>query len=325
MSDQPKRDIQAKRKEMTLPELLLMGATPRMLLFSIASVIGGTAAATLRGNLEILPATLCLLFAVLAQISGTYWHFYNEIRIHHIPERTVDSNLIPLSSTTILREAATSFFFLAAMVGLPLMVIAGWWSLIIVVALFAIVYFTYGTKHPLAQKPLGLVSTFLIFGFITVIGTCLVQSAQEAREILRFYDIEPALYIGAIMGLMAVNSNLVINIDQLEADKKSHRKTLPMVIGLRATQTLMVINGLIWTALTVWLGCIQHFYDWWFLIVPVLVFVINWWITAKTTDFSLSKKTIQLTVNLNMLAMAVYMMVIASIFGAADDSARYIF
>lgn len=46
------------------------------LMLGAGAVLSGMAAAALHGNFELLPATLCLLFAIFMQLAGNYYYLY---------------------------------------------------------------------------------------------------------------------------------------------------------------------------------------------------------------------------------------------------------
>lgn len=312
----------------TLTGMLLSGATVPMLLLGVASVVAGSAAAALRGNLEILPATLCLFFAIFFQVAGTYWHFYIELkRISHsedIDDAVRDEVTEGLPRTVVLREAAFAFLLLGVTVGLAILVMSGVWSLSVAIVLAAIVYLTFGGPRPLAHSPWGVLCTFLLFGPVGVIGTCLVQSGQEASSLLTYYDIEPSLYLSVVMGLMAVNCNIYHNMIRISADRVQGRRTLPMAVGPGVARMIFVANGFLWTAVLAWLSVVQNFNIWVTLAVPVLSLGVNLWLSMKLPEAD-HKPGLQFAVNLNMLFLALTVLVISVAYGAADDSARFIF
>ena len=121
--------------------MLVQGAAPEMLMISVATVAGGTAAATLRGNLEVFPATLCLVFALLTQISATYWHFYLKARSYHNSNDMVDAEFARLPKTSVLRESALGVGILAVTVALALMAMDGIWTLVVGSVLAVVLYF----------------------------------------------------------------------------------------------------------------------------------------------------------------------------------------
>lgn len=313
-----------QRENVSVPTLLVQGALPQMLLLSVATVAGGTAAATLRGNLEIFPATLCLIFSLLTQVSATYWHFYVKTRSTDDANEAVDADFFRLPKTSVLREAALGVGILAATVGLALVAMAGTFTIIVGVLLLCVIYVTFGGRHPATDSPWGVLCTFLLFGPIGVIGTCLMQSGHEAGSLLNFYDVEPAIYISGILGFMAVNCGLLHGVVSMDSDKKDPaRHTFPMRFGIGATRVLFFVNGLLWTALCAALCYVQHIQDWyWYMGLPVAILAVNCWIGMRLGGRD-DSGTIQYAVNLNMLVMAVAMLVVSFFVGAADDSYMY--
>ena len=51
-------------------------------LMSAGTVLAGTAGAVVRGNMEILAASICLLFAVFTQLGANYRHAYELEKLH---------------------------------------------------------------------------------------------------------------------------------------------------------------------------------------------------------------------------------------------------
>lgn len=305
----------------SVPALLVKGAAPEMLMISVATVAGGTAAATLRGNLEVFPATLCLIFALLTQVAATYWHFYVKARSYDDSNELVDAEFSRLPKTSVLREAALGVGILAVTVALALIAMGGIWTLVLGAVLVVVIFFTFGGRRPLSDTPWGVLSTFLLFGPVGVTGTCLLQSCHEAGSLLNFYDIEPALYISAVMGLMAVNCGLFHGVAHIEVDEVIEKKTFPSFFGMRITKVLFIANGFLWTAICAWLCRVQHLEEWYFyMIVPVATLVANCVIAAKLSGSVRSLHRLQVYANINMLVMALAMLVVSLFVGAADDS-----
>lgn len=313
----PLQDTQA-----SIPEILVSSLHWPMLLLGAATVVAGTAAARFRGNMELLPASLCLIFTLISQIAGTYWYNHNEIHWHGA-DGEADSRFSRLPRSAVFREAATGLSSMGGIIGLALIAKAGWWAIVPAVLLVAVTYLTFSGAHPLSRSPWGLISTFLLFGPVGVIGTCLIQSGHEAYSLLNFYDVEPSLYIAGIMGLMALNANLIHNVSNVSVDHRIGKSTFPVRFGISATRIFSIVNSLIWAILCWCLFRVQHIADYGVaMIFPCISVVINALLTSRLRKgCNRHEESLQFTANLNMLAMAVVLLIIAFCEGAPDDSA----
>lgn len=309
-------------KQESIPEILVSSLHWPMLLLGAATVVAGTAAARFRGNMELLPASLCLIFTLFSQVAGTYWYNHNEVHRRGTDDE-VDSRFSRLSRSSVFREAAAGLSSMGGIIGLALIAMAGWWAIVPAVLLIAITYVTFSGAHPLSRSPWGLISTFLLFGPVGVIGCCLIQSGHEAYSLLNFYDVEPSLYIAGIMGLMALNANLIHNVANITADRKIGKTTFPVRFGIPATRIFSVVNSLIWLGLCWCLFRVQHIADFGVaMIVPYISLAINVLLTIRMRDGSMRREdAVQFTANINMLVMAVALLIIAFYEGASDDSA----
>lgn len=313
-------------KRQNLPTLIGRLIFNPMLMLSFASVFAGCGAAALRGNFEIFPASLCLIFALLSQMAGSLWYYYSEMRLR-LDEGEVDSGFGSMQRSSVLREATFAFLIMDGIVALALLTMAGWWALLVGVVAAPVVYLTFGTSKPLARSAWGLLSTWILFGPVCVIGTSLIQSGHEANSLINFYDIEPSLYICLTIGFLAVNCQLVHHTTEMEADKEIGRRTLSVVCGLKATRIIFIVNSLIATAAVEVLWYIQNQHEWWiYVIIPGLSLAVDIWTATKLrASYKVEPKRLQLIANLNLLLMAVAIMVIAFFIGASDDSALQYF
>ena len=320
-------------ENISITGLLVHNAAPRMLLMSMATVAAGTAAAALRGNMELLPATLCLLFALFVQIAGTYMHFYVETRRRKlrfddevVDPDSLDDALGQLPRASVLRASASAFMILAATVGLALLAMGGLWTLLVAVVLVAVVWLTFMAPRPMAETSLGVVSTFLLFGPVGVIGTCLAQSGHEASSLMSFYDVEPSLYLSVVMGLMAVNCGIFHNIASRKMDMALGKQTFPVVAGKRLSLFIFGLNGILWVVALGMLCLVQNLTGWlWYMTVPALTMIVNFYLCRKLAEMPADLQRYQIWINANMLFLSVAVLVVSIRPGASDDSGLIIF
>lgn len=315
---------------MTLSPVILRNINPKVLTLSVSSVLMGTAAAVLRGNMEIFPATLALLFAVLLQISAQLFiKYYRLERGWKVTIKSVfDVGDTSLTFTQILKESSYAFLIIAFTAGFSLIAMSGWWSLIIGFAVGICFMLGFVIKKPLYDTPWSLLLTFIIFGPIGVVGTCMLQSDHESISTFNLYDILPAFFTCVICGLFATNVHLIKNCIEYEEDKKNGRRTICTLHGFKTARALYWINAIGITAVC-WTAC--HVLNLHNLalefIVPAITLGLNGIIASKIRLHTTKQGFLKLQTwsILIMLVFSLNCFVLFWIFGVPDDSTLYIF
>ncbi|MEG1574937.1 MAG: 1,4-dihydroxy-2-naphthoate octaprenyltransferase, partial [Bacteroidales bacterium] len=155
-----------------------LAARPKTLLVGVAPVLTGSALAYSFGRFNWIPAMICLVFALLAQISSNFINDYydfkkgtdREDRVG--PERAVAAGKI---TPRAMLRATVITILLALLIGSSLICYGGWW-LIPVGALVAIFAFAYsGGPYPLSYHGLGDVAVLIFYGVVPVTFTYYVQ------------------------------------------------------------------------------------------------------------------------------------------------------
>jgi 1,4-dihydroxy-2-naphthoate polyprenyltransferase len=242
---------------------------PKTLAASIVPVMVGWALAEHVSSFDEIPALLCLIFALLAQIASNFSNDYfdfikktdNEHRLG--PARAVASGWIK-PKTMLLATGLVVVF--ACLAGLGLIRYGGlsmiWVGLACVVALFA---YTAG-PFPLAYRGLGDVFVFVFFGLVSVVFTYYVQ----------LHRFEPLVFVaGAIVGFQQVNILVVNNYRDRENDAACNKRTSIVVFGEKFGRYFYLLNGIFacllcllfyiqspWAALLPWLFLIPHIRSW---------------------------------------------------------------
>lgn len=243
----------------------------RTLPVSVAGVL--TAIGFARGfdTFHWLPAILCLLFAVLAQISSNFANEYFDFkdgldkpgRIG--PRRGVTEGDI---SPGAMRTAAILTLGIACATGCVLILFGGWWLIFAGLAI-AIGVFAYSAgPFPLSRNGLGEVAVMFFFGIIPVNLTFYLQS------------LEWNLWVGAgsvAIGLMGANVLIVNNYRDRDDDAAVGKRTLAVRLGLKAMSSFYLTNGYIAIALMmpVW-----FFMPTLTLIIPAVYLIAHtalWW------------------------------------------------
>lgn len=208
----------------------------RTLPLAVAPVIIGTGAAQLIDReLHWVIALACLAVAVLLQIGVNFSNDYSDgIRgtdAHRVgPSRLTASGRVKPRAVLI---TGLSFFALAALVGLAVVIRTGqWWMLAIGVACIVAAWFYTGGKRPYGYFGLGEVFVFVFFGLVATLGTTWVQAFALPHE----------AWLGAIAaGLFACSVLLANNLRDIDQDREVGKRTLTVLIGGRATQVVYTV------------------------------------------------------------------------------------
>lgn len=203
----------------------LEATRPKTLPAAVAPVLLGSALAAADAGFQLVPALICLFFALLIQIGTNFANDYldgvrgtdTEARLG--PQRAVASGLVVPS---VMRWAAMAVLGLAFSLGLSLIYFGGWWLLAVGVASVVCAWIYTGGPYPLAYHGLGDLFVVLFFGVIAVGCTYYVQTGVVLRE---------ALLLGVACGLVVNNILVVNNYRDVEEDRLADKKTTVVLLG----------------------------------------------------------------------------------------------
>ena len=213
-----------------------------------------------------LPAVLCLLFAILAQIASNFANEYYDYKRgfdkvgRDGPRRSVTEGDI---SPEAMKTVTFVTLGIACLVGLSLTYWGGLW-LIAIGILIALGVLAYSTgPYPLSHHCLGEVSVLVFFGVIPVNLTYYIQTGCWSSNVMM---------ASIAIGLMGANVIIVNNYRDMDDDNAVGKRTLTVVIGRRATRWLYFVNGLVAIVLVAqtWLNCGKLW-----LIIPILYIVAH--------------------------------------------------
>ncbi len=256
----------------------------RTLPVSMSGVIIAIGLAKWNHYFHWVPAVLCLLFALLAQIaSNTANEYFDYLHGADKPGRVgprrgvTEGDIKP----NTLRNVTIGLLALAGAVGCGLIPYGGWWLLPvgIVIALAALAYST--GPYPLSYHGLGELTVFIFFGLVPVNLTYYVMSLC--------YDPLVILFSIAI-GLMGVNVLLVNNYRDVEDDREAGKRTSVVIFGRKPAALAYLINGYasmgmlsaLWVMIAVRWGMGRSL-PVWTLIVPVIYLIMHTFTWYKLT------------------------------------------
>jgi len=280
----------------------LEAARPKTLLASASPVLLGCAIAYRDGVFAVMPAVLCFLVALLAQIASNFANDYydykkgmdREDRLG--PERAVASGWITPKSMFIGTFVSLG---LACLCGCLLLFYGGWILLPVGIAMALCVLAYSAGPYPLSHHGLGDICVLLFYGIIPVCFTYYVQA--DNFSLLSFI-----LSLG--VGLLSVNILLVNNYRDYEQDKAGNKRTTVVLFGKRFGEVMYLLNGVIALLLA---SPFLFGEIWWIDILFALFFVlfISTWLELKRSTGRALNKTLGKT-SLNVLIYSILLVIV---------------
>jgi 1,4-dihydroxy-2-naphthoate octaprenyltransferase len=210
----------------------LMAARPRTLPAAIAPVLVGTALAGFQHVFHPLRFAATLVGALLIQVGANLSNDYSDARRGADaedrlgPVRVTAGGLVPPRQVLV---ATYLTFGLAVLVGVYLIVVAGWILLAIGAAsILAGVLYTGGPR-PYGYEGLGEAFVFTFFGVVAVAGSYFVQ--------VKHLDWE-AFALSVPVGLLAAAILIVNNVRDIDSDRRAGKRTLAVRLGRRRTRIM---------------------------------------------------------------------------------------
>lgn len=243
----------------------------RTLPVSVAGVLCAIGYSIADGTFSFLPAALCFIFAVLAQISSNFANEYYDFkggldRSGRVgPRRGVTEGDI---SPAAMKAATFGVLGAACAVGCSLVLWGGFW-LIPVGILIALGVLAYSTgPYPLSHHALGELAVVFFFGIIPVNLTCYIMSGEWSATVL----------CGSVsMGLMGANVLIVNNYRDVNDDRIVGKRTLAVAAGRNVVSLIYLADGILAVALMLptWLalGCIAMILPAIYLIIHIMLFI----------------------------------------------------
>lgn len=240
----------------------------RTLPVSLSGVLAGVACAILGGHFRPVPALLCLLFALLAQIASNFGNEYYDFR-NGLDRKGREGFRRGVTEGDITPEAMKRATFgtlaAAAVVGLLMLFYGGWWLVPVgaAIGLFALAY--SAGPYPLSHHGLGDVTVVLFFGIVPVTLTCYLQEGGWESLPLSF-----PVSIG--IGLLAANVLIVNNYRDMEDDAAVGKHTTVVLFGRTAMSRCYLLSGLV--AMAVMFPLWQAL-SWYSLPIPIIYIALH--------------------------------------------------
>lgn len=211
-------------------QIWLLAARPKTLPAAAASAIVGSAVAYHDGAFHWGTALACLLGALLLQIGA---NLANDV-FDYYRGADAQGRLGPLrvtqSGLLTPRQVLTGMwltFALAALLGVYLLLRAGWLVLAIGLASIAAAVAYTGGPFPFGYYGLGDAVVFLFFGPVAVCGTYFVQTGRLSAL---------ALWASLPMGFLITAILVVNNLRDIASDRAAGKRTLAVRLGARGAR-----------------------------------------------------------------------------------------
>ncbi len=227
-------------------KLFYLGARPKTLPAAISPVLVGTALGEYGhfDNVSIVKFLLCVAVALSLQVGVNYANDYSDgirgaDKNRVGPLRLVGSGLV---DPKYVKYAAFACGLVAAVAGLILAVITSLWLIVVgLVSLLAAWGYSGGPK-PYGYMALGELSVLVFFGLVATVGSYYSQTLK----------VDFLSFIGGIsVGLLACSILVANNLRDIDGDSASHKNTLAVLIGEKATRVLFVVVSLIGILLSI--------------------------------------------------------------------------
>ena len=213
----------------------------RTLPVSVAGVLAGIACAIMGGSFSLVPALLCLLFAMLAQVASNFGNEYYDY-VNGLDRKgregfrrgVTEGDISPRA----MRIATYATLAVAAVVGCSMLFFGGWWLLPVGIAigLFALAY--SAGPYPLSHHGLGDVAVVIFFGVVPVTLTCYLQEGG-------WYSLPLSLPVSVAVGLLAANVLVVNNYRDVEDDRAVGKRTTVVIFGRKIMERCYLLSGFV--------------------------------------------------------------------------------
>lgn len=228
----------------------ILAARPKTLTGAAVPVMIGIACAVAMYGwcgIRVVPAVLCMLFALIMQVDANFINDYfdfmkgtdDEQRLG--PKRACAQGWITASA---MRSGLFVTTLLACIVGLPLVYYGGWEM--IMVGLACVVFcFLYTISF--SYIGLGDLLVLVFFGIVPVCMTYWLTAPPTALTSIPFAVVLMSIACGLIIDTLLV----VNNYRDIENDRRARKLTLIVRIGERGGLVLYLMLGLVGTILAI--------------------------------------------------------------------------
>ncbi len=211
----------------------------RTLPVGVAGVLAGTGCAIWHGGFSLLPALICLVFAVTAQIASNFANEYYDFR-NGIDRKGRDGFRRGVTEGDIsprtMKRATFALLALDALLGCSLIIWGGLWLIPVGILIFIFALGYSAGPYPLSHHGLGDLTVILFYGLVPVVFTEYVQTGH-------LYLDRVTLCSAFAIGLMAANVLIINNYRDYDDDRAVGKHTTVVIFGREAMRYVYLIFG----------------------------------------------------------------------------------
>lgn len=278
----------------------------RTLPVSIAGVLAGCGCAVWQNGFSLLPATLCLLFALSAQVASNFGNEYYDFK-NGVDRKgregfrrcVTEGDITPKA----MKRATFTMLGISAFIGCLLLFYGSIWH-ILLVAVILLCALAYSTgRYPLSHHGLGDVTVVIFFGIIPVTFTCYVQTGE-------WNGLPVLLTTSVAIGLLAANVLIVNNYRDKEDDEAVGKRTTVVLFGRKIMGIVYLLSGI---AAMVIMSPLWLQSPLWALSVPlvyILLHILTWLKITKSRGAELNPLLGRTAMNLllfTLMLLAVFL------------------
>ena len=274
----------------------IAAARPQTLAASVSPVIVACALAYRAGVFRWIPALLCLLVALFAQIASNLANDYFDFKkgadtSERLGQpRAVASGWIKPHNMLI---ATFLMLTLACLCGCGLLLFSDWRLIFAGVAIVLGVLAYSAGPYPLAYNGWGDVCVLLFYGVVPLCLTYYVQAGGFTLSVV---------LLSLAMGLLSINILLVNNYRDYEQDKIVGKRTSIVIFGLKFGRIFYLVNAIL-AVIMAYPAYIYRSKSVWFLFAFFLLLELFIWQDLRRFRGSALNHTLEMTAR-NVLLFA---------------------
>lgn len=216
----------------------LLASRPKTLAAAVTPVVVGCALAYSLKSFSLLPALICLLFAVLMQVAA---NLINDL-IDYLKGSDGEERLGPMRATAqgwitpkAMKAGIATVVGTACLIGLSILFFTTWKLVFVGLACVVFAYLYTSGPYPLSYNGWGDIAVVIFFGVVPVCMTCFVQAGTCPG-----YGVWLSIAVG-----LAINCLLVVNnYRDRDTDKASGKRTIIVKLGEPFGRYFYLANGI---------------------------------------------------------------------------------
>lgn len=251
---------------------------PITMLLPVATALTGSAAAALRGEMELLIGSIILIFGCVIQVAMNFSKTNREVKIHKnasIVEGIYEDHKTAIEKILFLsHEGTIASVLLALTIGLSIMAAVGTWFLIPVGLMLLMGLVITSGPWPLYRSWLGGFACLIVYGIICAGTVGFAEVMHDNPDFSHHYYQFPVWTFGLALGLLVANVVLVRQIERIDSDRQVDAPTFPLKFGKPMTVAAMIFCSLLSFATILWFVLTRHGSNLWALLIPAAIQLI---------------------------------------------------